>query len=1020
MKVIKKICRRSIWAIVTLFFVILFVILLLAESAVIPYVRWIDNYFGVRRTFLVERESEEGAEPEDTNYYPTKYALFDKNNPETLDSLYKMQSDALAVSERVNEEGMVLLWNRNGALPLDPESEANVSTYGIMSLSYQKGNDWIDNWAYHATGSATTDLRNGVGFLDVSGYPELNVGPRLTTSLERRGFRCNPAVLKSTWENGDQTQMNGYEAPKYTKDEVAWNVLQNDAVNNPVKTTTDSYHDVVFYTVGRWTGEGKTVENYVRLSDAEASVLRGLSDLRSQNKIKKLVLLIAFANPMDVNSLKDYNVDAALWVGNGGSTSTEAIADILVGNANPSGRLPDTWVYDSASAPATVNYGQITYGNSAAIDNDPDDGEASDKYVVYQEGIYVGYRYYETRYEDSVTGAGNAKSVKGVVAGSGRWNYSDEVAYTFGYGLSYTTFAYGDYRVTREGDDYHISVTVTNTGTRAGKETVQVYLQKPYTEYDKSVGIEKSAVELVGYGKTDLLQPGESGQVSLVVPESEFKTYDSYGHKTYILERGDYYLSVGANAHDALNHILAKKGYTAADGMDADGNGGLAYQVTYARDDWGKYAETKYAAITNRFDDADVNLYSGTSGQKITYLSRKNWDATYPVEAVSLTVTAEMIDGLKHEQKVKENPGDVMPVYGKESEEYGRLNLIQLKGVPYDDPLWDDFLNQLTFEEQTELLKGSMMPIASVAANEGSVYDGPIGLRDSYISSLGARIAFPCSPIVASTFNHPLVEEMYQAFGEVARQHGRNGIWGISTNIHRTPYNGRNNEYYSEDGYLAGQITATATRGMVSKGILLYTKHFALNEIESVRCGVGTWANEQTIREIYLKAFEAGVTEASGNGIMTSYNRIGCTWTGAHEGLLTGVLREEWGFTGVTCTDWNDRIYMGKNSPCNIANAVIAGQDEWIYDVVGSSMDAYRNNATFCLALRESAHRNLYTRIQTSAMNGVGASTEVVIVIPAWQQSITTGKIVAAVLMGVSIAMTAGCWIVWALEKRRR
>lgn len=1019
MKQARKIFKRSVWAIVTLFFVILFVILLMAESAVIPYVRWIDNYFGVRRTFLVEREPEEGAEPEDTDYYPTKYKKYDENDASTLDSLYKMQSDALNVSERVNEEGMVLLWNRNGALPLDPAKETNVSTYGIMSLSYNNGSSWIDNWAYHATGSATTDLRNGIGFLDVENYPQLNVGPRLPFSLEKRGFRCNPSVLRSTWENGDKTQMNGYEAPKYTKDEVSWETLQNDTENRPVGTTADTYGDVVFYTVGRWTGEGKTVEEYVKLSEAEASVLKGLSDLRAQNKIKKLVLLIAFANPMDLNAFKDYDIDAALWVGNGGSTSTEAIADILVGNANPSGRLADTWVYDSASAPATVNYGNIAYGNSAAIDNDPDDGESSDKYVVYQEGIYVGYRYYETRYEDSVLGSGNANSVKGVVAGKGSWSYRDEVAYPFGHGNSYTTFAYSDYRVNREGDDFKVSMTVTNTGSRAGKEVMQVYLQKPYTEYDKAIGIEKSAVELVGYAKTDLLQPEGSQTLTVTVPEYEFKTYDSYGKKTYILERGDYYLAAGRDAHDALNNILARKGFTTANGMDENGEGELAFRVTYAHDDWNKYARTESGAITNRFDDADVNLYAGTSSQKITYLSRKDWNGTYPAAAVRLTATAEMVNALKHEQEIPEDPDDAMPVYGKESEEYGHLNLIQMRGVPYDDPLWDDFLNQLTFEEQTELLKGSMMPITSIAANEGDVYDGPIGLRDSFIGKLGARIAFPCSPIVASTYNDPLIEEMGKAFGEVARQHGRNGIWGVSTNIHRTPYNGRNNEYYSEDGFLAGKATAAATRGMVSKGILVYTKHFALNEIESVRCGVGTWANEQSIREIYLKAFEAGVTEADGNGIMTSYNRIGCIWTGAHRGLLTGVLRNEWGFTGVTCTDWNDRIYMGKNNPCAIAAAVCAGQDEWIYDIVGGTMDAYKNNATFCLALRESAHRNLYTRNRTSAMNGVGANTEVVIVIPAWQQAITTGKIVAGVLMGVSVAVTAACWALWFWEKRK-
>ena len=1006
-----KLFKRSVWLLITLFFAILTVIFLVVRDAIVPYERMIDRHFGVRRTILV---NDENGEDEDTEYYKAKYSM-------DMDGHKKMQADALEVSERVNEEGIVLLWNENNALPLDAAKEKNVSTFGVHSLSHaDESGKIVDKWIYHGTGSANVDLRQNVGILEDEG---LDIGPRLTRSLEKRGLSYNQALLDATWDNlSDKRNPNGYEAVtrgwKRTMAEVPWDALQADA-HDPLGAMVSTYNDAAIFTVGRYTGEGKNLDEELDLTDAEKSVLKGLSDLRAANKIKKVILVIDFANAMNVGTFKDYNIDACLWVGYGGNTATEALCDILIGNADPSGHLPDTWVNNAASAPASVNYGSFQYGgNSYAIDNNPDGGENNDKYVVYQEGIYAGYRYYETRYEDSVLGGRNADSAKGVVAGSGGWKYGDEVAYPFGYGGSYTAFKYDDYSVAKDGDDYKVTLTVTNTGSRAGKDAVQIYLQKPYTDYDMRNGIEKAAVELVGYAKTESIAPKASQKLTVTVPEYEFKSYDAYGAKTYILEKGDYYLAAGSDAHDALNNILAAKGYTKSDGMDAEGNKNLVYKKNYAWDDFKTYSESPaQAAVTNRFDDADVNLYEGTKGQEIKYLSRSDWNGTYPAAGVTLNATDKIVAALKYDQGVPDNPDDVMPVRGKVTSEYGSLSLIQLRGVPYEDPLWDDLLNQLTFEEQVELIKGCSMPVESITAPEGEVYDGPCGLRDAFISKF-VRMAFPCSPIVAATFNDALIEEMSVAFGEVAAHHEFTGIWGVSTNIHRLPYNGRNWEYYSEDGFLAGKMTAAQTRGLTKKGIIVYTKHFALNEQEKHRNGLNTWANEQSIREIYLKAFEAGITEAKGNGIMTSYNRIGCTWTGSHKGLLQDVLRDEWGFVGVTATDWCTHKYMGEENPPIIANAVIAGQDEWISNIVLDQMERYKDNATFGIALRESAHRNLYTRVHTRVMNGVGTNTHVVFVTPLWQQAIDVVAIVAGVLTGVCLIMTALCWVFWYLRKR--
>lgn len=1008
-----RIFKRSVWAIATLFFAILMTIFIVLQGAVVPYERWIDNFFGVRRTFLV---NDEGGEEKDTEYFKSKY-------PIDLEGHKKMQKEALEVTERVNEEGIVLLWNKNDALPLDTSKEKNISTFGVQSLSHDDGTGKIvDLWPYHGTGSANVDLRQDVGILNEEG---LDVGPRLTKSLQEHGFLCNQALLDATWEHlEDKANPNGYDAVmsglKRTRKEVSWELLQNDP-RDPIGKTVSNYSDAAIYTVGRIAGEGGSLSTELSLTAEEQSVLQGLSALRASGKIKKVILVIAFPNQMNVGTFKDYNIDACLWVGYGGNTSTDALANILTGKANPSGHLPDTWAYEAASAPASVNYGDFQYGGKVSeIDNSPDSGEANDRYIAYQEGIYVGYRYYETRYEDAVSGSGNAVSSVGVVAGSGNWRYEDEVAYPFGYGLSYTDFEYSDYSVEKSGSDYLVSMTVTNVGDKAGKEVMQVYLQKPYTEYDRENGIEKASVELVGFAKTKQLEPNEGETLTVTVPEYEFKSYDSYGKQTFILEKGDYYLAAGTDAHDAVNNILAAKGYTAEDGMTAEGRAELVGKIEYERDDFETYSESPAGAkVTNQFNDADINLFEGTSGQKIVYLSRSDWGKTYPTSPVKLDATDAIVAALRYQQPVPENPEDVMPLYGQETSTYGHLNLIQLKDVPYEDPLWDDLLNQLTFEEQASLLKGSAFPIESIAAPEGDVYDGPCGLRDSFLGDLGARLAFPCSPIVASTFNEALIEEMGEVFAEVCVHHGRTGIWGVSTNIHRLPYNGRNWEYYSEDGFLAGRATAAETKGLVKHGITVYTKHFALNEMELNRNGVSTWANEQSIREIYLKAFEAGITEADGNGIMTSFNRIGCTWTGMHIGLLQNVLREEWGFMGVTATDWCSFRYMGIDNPSVIANAVIAGQDEWIYDIVQGQVDQYQNNATFCLALRESAHRNLYTRVHSVTMNGVGANTYVVFVTPGWQKSIDIVAIVAGCLTGACAVMTAISWLVWALNKRK-
>ena len=622
-------------------------------------------------------------------------------------------------------------------------------------------------------------------------------------------------------------------------------------------------------------------------------------------------------------------------------------------------------------------------------------------------------------------GGRNADSAAGVKAGSGSWSYAAEVAFPFGHGESYTEFEYSGFSVTKEGSDYLVGMTVENVGAVAGKDVMQVYLQKPYTEYDRQYKIEKAAVELVGFTKTKELSPGESQELTVTVPEYEFKSYDSYNQKTYILEGGDYYLAAGENAHDALNNILSLKGYTPSDGMDGAGNASLANKIEYARDDYDTYAISPFtgARVTNRFEDVDVNLYAGTRGQEITYLSRSDWANTYP-DAVELTCTdADMIAAMQYEQPIPNDPADTMPVYETVTSAYGRLSLIQLRGIPYTDPMWEDLLDQMSYQEQADMIRlGSMSVFGaeSVSAPGYRCANGPVCVNTGNSVINGSKFAFPCNPIVASSFNTELAEELGRAMGEESLTADNVGIYGTGANIHRSAYSGRNFEYYSEDGFLSGKINAAATRGMTEKGCVVFTKHFALNDQESFRRGITVWANEQTIREIYLKAFEAGITEAPTNGVMTSFSRIGTTWVGQHRGLLIDVLRGEWGFTGVAKTDEASYKYMGRGSNSIYATALVAGQDIWLDSVPEEMFADFQGNATVCRAMREAVHRNLYVMVNSAAMNGMSSDTRVERITPPWELAVLGTEIASGILAGCCLVMVCLSWVFWYKKQKNK
>ena len=887
-------------------------------------------------------------------------------------SIAELKAAGEAKVREVEGEGIVLLKNDNNVLPLKEGSD--VALVGVTILDP----------VYGGTGSGAVDANGAANYYDVMTQAGYNV-----VDKELLDYYVEKEAKRNAHEIG----------------EIKWSKVKK---NNG--DTIGNGEDVIFV-VGRVGGEGNDVtvtiddtldDDYLKLNENELSILEGLKELKDDGKIRSITMIINSANPMSVGFLNDeaYGVDAALWVGSVGQTGIYAVGDVISGKTNPSGSLPDTWWVDNQLNPVQNNFGSYTYADA----NNFDLGTNANKfnqYVVYQEGIYVGYKYTETRYEDVVMGTPNA----------GDFNYNSVVGYPFGFGLSYTSFSFSDMQVEKTGEgrqtSYDVSVKVTNTGAVAGKKTVQVYAQKPYTEYDKQNGIEKAAVELAGYGKTAILQPGESEVVKVNVPEYFLTSYDATGTGVYILDEGHYYLTVADDSHAAANNILAAKGMTTENGMTAAGDASLTYGMDYTFD-----AET-YAAsygtgseVKSLFADADVNRYEGSGDNSVVYYSRSNWAGTVTSGPVQLAMTAQIAaDAKLDDSDLPDATGMEFPTMG----ESANLQLVNMMDYDYDDPQWDIFMDQLTYEQMAKLCaNGLRMTINIDAIGKPLTVDhnGPSGVTQKYsVGENGYAVqtndpqkdikgtCYPCNGIIAATFNDELIREVGELIGEDAMWAGYAGLYGTGLNIHRSPYAGRVFEYYSEDGTLTGLVDAAETLGIQSKGVYVYNKHFVLNDQENNRAGIATWVNEQALRENYLRAFELPIVNADAKCVMTAFNRLGAQWAGAYTELLTDWLRGEAGMEGFAVTDMYDDTYMVK------ANEVVAGNDipdNYVGDDI-SQFAAYGPNGTtpnaaVAQALRTSSKRVLYTVLHSRGMDGISSNTQIVSVTPWWQMTLNVAQ----------------------------
>ena len=882
---------------------------------------------------------------------------------------------------QVEAEGAALLMN-NGALPLAAGSK--VSTLSTSSV----------NIVYGGTGSGNVDASKA---------------DNLKVALEKSGFEVNPTL----WD----FYLTG-EGAKYSRDygegesaallgsfnigEAPWSVYTQE-----VKDSIASYGDAVIVTISRIGGEGADAKgakpgevNYLALDQNEKDMLAGAAKLKADGKVKSIVLLINTSNALQVDFLKnnEYAIDACLWIGGVGAYGTNAVTDILAGKVNPSGSLVDTYCYDNFSSPAMKNAIPVTY---AGYDGENIPSYAK-TYMIYQEGIYVGYKYYETRYEDFVMGTGNA----------GQYAYGNDVAFPFGYGLSYTTFQYSDMAVTYNADKdiFEVVVTVTNTGALEGKETVQVYAQSPYTDYDKQNKVEKAAVQLIGFGKTDILKPGASETLTITVEKRDLAAYDTYGAGTYILDAGDYYLTVATDAHNAANNVLAAKGYTVetTEGrMDADGNALLTFKYTQETFDDKTYATSANGTeIENQLSLADPNLYEGTKGQNVTWLSRNDWTGTYPADEQILLQLTELL--IRDLQQSLYDPADYeaveMPTLGAKN----GIKLVELIGADYNDPKWQQLLDQLTFDEMVSLIGDSFhwrMPAASVQAPGSRDENGPQGLTVALFgSALGVETtAFTSEDVMAATFNTELLYQVGNIIGNDCLAADVSCLYGPGANMHRMPYGGRNFEYYSEDGFLSGAICAAEVKGIQEKGVDVVIKHFALNDSEQDRIGLGVWLNEQAAREIYLKAYQAAFEKSGANGVMTAYTRWGAVWSGGVKGLMTNIMRGEWGNNGMSITD-NVITPMVTG-----ADGVLAGvttYDAMLWYIV-SELPKYENDAVIVSAMREACHHNLYALANSSAMNGIGPNTTIKV----HPLPLVTTLLTAAIVLWVLFILMLIFWI---------
>ena len=819
--------------------------------------------------------------------------------------------EAAEVAEEIMEDGIVLLKNES-LLPLNETKKLNI--FGWESI----------NPAYGGAGSG--------GINDLYDIVSLNQG------LENAGFSINQELV-------DFYNNYGADNPEMSIQKQSWTLPEPpvDTYSDELIKSAKEFSDVAVVVLSRKAGEGHNDipmdvrkaaydnnsdeyddfpegEHYLQLSQTE----RDMVDMVCSN-FDNVIVVYNGANQFELGFADEYpQIKSVVWCPGTGNVGFNALGKVFSGEVNPSGKTPDTFIYDMTTAPWWNNAEKTEYTNLADMAVEGMNAGTAQVYAPaftnYVEGIYVGYKYYET------------------AAQEGAIDYDKTVQYPFGYGLSYTEFEQKMGELEEKDGQISVDVEVTNTGDVAGKDVVEVYYKPPYT----NGGIEKSSANLIEFAKTDLLQPGESQTVTVTFSIEDMASYDENNAKAYVLEKGDYVISINSDSHT----VLDQKTYTA----DKD--------VVYK-------GENKRASD----DTAATNVFEDAKGD-VTYLSRADHFANYE-EATAAPASAELGEPYVSEYHLNSNfdkttylnDEDVMPTTGADN----GLTLADMRDADYDDPRWEKLLDQLTVDEMANMIAmagyqtAAMDSVGKVATLD---FDGPAAINNNF-TGVGS-IGFPIEVVVASTWNKELAQTWGECMGKISQEMGAEGWYAPGMNTHRTAFGARNYEYFSEDGVLAGNMGAKAVEGARKYGVYSYIKHFALYEGNAKM--VSVWSNEQAIREIYLKPFEISVKQGGANAVMVSWSFLGDKWTGESSNLMNTVLRDEWGFRGMALTDFfrnNGHGFM--NADAALANGV---------DAMLSTFNGEENNVanpehpTSVLQMRNACKNVMYTVVSSWAYDG--------------------------------------------------
>lgn len=991
----------------------------------------INTRLGITNYKIVETA---GGEEKDSIYFKSEFS-----------SLKDLISAKDALAAEIASEGTVLFKNLNQTLPIDAGAET-VTLWGLNSINPTLGGK----------------IGSSVSVSADAGQVQYD----LVTSLNAKGFSLNDAMLslyQSEAVNDEYGRKGGhslspsfgkiYEAPStYCVGEAPASIYTDDVLASADGTVALVVFSRDSSEAADYNPNMQSVSTNPKKKDNSDSYERPLALSENEQAVLELakahssrvIVLINANNPIEIEALKnDDAIGAIVWCGEPGANGFLGVADVLSGAVNPSGHISDTFAVKSDSAPAMVNYGVHMYTNNSQSGTGDVLGEddKGDWYLVESEGIYVGYKYYETRYEDSVLGQGNASDAAGASGDS--WKYEDEVSYPFGYGLSYTTFEQKLTGVELEvGGTGVATVTVTNTGDVAGKSAVQLYVQAPY----KQGGLEKAAVQLVAFGKTGVLESGASEELTIEFDPAYFASYDENAVKAdgtqgaWTLEDGDYYFAIGNGAHEALNNILAKKTGNSdglvmtADTEAIEPDNAIVWNLA-ATD-----IETYSAGVQNQLQDLDINkLIENT----VEYTTRSDWTKGWtPVEAI--TPTEAMMVGLRNSlYTLSENTGDTGSVTWGQS---GALKLIDavltgddgkyLGVLDLEDPFWDQLLDQITLDEAIQFIQQAgddFENLDSIQLAKSYANDGPLGYTGDQVGGYFVRwsesdkgtnpyytaesddmaswrmATMPTEPMVAATFNKELIEREGELLGEDGLYSKESSLFAPGLNLHRTVYCARNHEYYSEDSVLTAYCGNALCVGLKSKGTMAEPKHFAFNHQESNRSGLSTFLTEQAARENELRGFQMAMSTNNAQGVMTAFNRSGTAFDGAYRSLLVNVVRGEWGYKGWFVTDmingadymnWRDVVAGGGGG-----TLTTSAYDTSTIGAMANSKADIEKDVWFQEQMKDGIKYFLYNIAQSNAMNGISSTTEIVYITTWYERALQIATWALAALTALFLAL---------------